>query len=103
MGVSMDAGTKERLTKHQPAQEGRFSEPVGAAPQGVDADGGYAVPADIVTKIISLCQARESLMDLVTVIQVKTYDKDTIPSTRGETPMILGSPSGCPTPPWWAS
>ena len=40
MGVSMDAGTKERLTKHQPAQEGRFSEPVGAAPQGVAADGG---------------------------------------------------------------
>ena len=45
MGVSMDAGTKERLTKHQPAQEGRFSEPVGAAPQGVAA--GAALSAAI--------------------------------------------------------
>lgn len=40
--------------------------------EGVDADGGYTVPQDIVTKIIQLREAKESLLDEVTVIPVKT-------------------------------
>lgn len=36
--------------------------------EGVDADGGYTVPADIVTKIIKLREAEESLLSEVTVI-----------------------------------
>lgn len=36
------------------------------------ADGGYTVPEDIVTKIIHLREARESLLDEVTVVPVKT-------------------------------
>lgn len=40
--------------------------------EGVDADGGYAVPEDIVTRIISLRESKESLLDEVRVIPVKT-------------------------------
>lgn len=40
--------------------------------EGVDADGGYAVPEDIVTKILRLREAEESLLDEVTIIPVKT-------------------------------
>lgn len=40
--------------------------------EGVDPDGGYTVPEDIVTKIISLREAKESLLDEVRVIPVKT-------------------------------
>ena len=40
--------------------------------EGVDADGGYTVPEDIVTKIIELREARESLLDEVQVIPVTT-------------------------------
>lgn len=40
--------------------------------EGVDADGGYTVPEDISTKIINLREAKESLLDEVTVIPVKT-------------------------------
>ena len=38
--------------------------------EGVDADGGYAVPQDIVTKIIALREAKESLLDEVQVVPV---------------------------------
>ena len=34
--------------------------------EGVDADGGYTVPEDIVTKIIELREARESLLEATT-------------------------------------
>ena len=40
--------------------------------EGVDADGGYTVPEDIVTKIISLRESKESLLGEVRVIPVKT-------------------------------
>lgn len=38
--------------------------------EGTDADGGYTVPADIVTKIISLRDARESLLSEVRITNV---------------------------------
>lgn len=40
--------------------------------EGVEADGGYAVPQDIVTRIINLREAKESLLDEVTVVPVTT-------------------------------
>lgn len=40
--------------------------------EGVDADGGYTVPADIVTRIIELRDAKESLLREVNVIPVTT-------------------------------
>ena len=40
--------------------------------EGVDPDGGYTVPEDIVTKIISLREGKESLLGEVRVIPVKT-------------------------------
>lgn len=52
--------------------------------EGVDADGGYTVPADIVTKIISLRQAKESLLDLVTVTPVKTRSGRRTIKKRGQ-------------------
>ena len=39
--------------------------------EGVDADGGYTVPEDIAAKIINLREAKESLLDEVTVVPVK--------------------------------
>ena len=38
--------------------------------EGVDADGGYTVPQDIVTRIISLREAKESLLGEVRVVPV---------------------------------
>ena len=40
--------------------------------EGVEADGGYAVPQDIVTQIISHRDSKESLLSEVRVIPVKT-------------------------------
>lgn len=40
--------------------------------EGVDADGGYTVPQDIVTRIVSLREAKESLLGEVRVIPVTT-------------------------------
>lgn len=40
--------------------------------EGVEADGGYAVPQDIVTRIISLRDSKESLLREVRVIPVTT-------------------------------
>ena len=40
--------------------------------EGVDADGGYTVPQDIVTRIIALRESKESLLHEVRVIPVKT-------------------------------
>lgn len=40
--------------------------------ESVDADGGYTVPDDIVTRIISLRESKESLLDLVRTETVKT-------------------------------
>lgn len=40
--------------------------------EGVDADGGYTVPQDIVTRIISLRESKESLLGEVRVIPVTT-------------------------------
>ncbi|MEG0505501.1 MAG: phage major capsid protein, partial [Raoultibacter sp.] len=40
--------------------------------EGTPASGGYTVPEDIVTKIYELRQAKRSLIDLVTVTNVKT-------------------------------
>lgn len=44
----------------------------GMMQEGVDTDGGYTVPEDIVTKIVHLREAEESLLDEVTVTPVKT-------------------------------
>ena len=57
----------------QAAREGfpRQKAAVDMMQEGVDADGGYTVPQDIVTKIIQLREAKESLLDEVTVIPVK--------------------------------
>lgn len=41
--------------------------------EGSDPDGGYTIPHDIVTKIIHLRQAKESLLDLVGYTTVKTF------------------------------
>lgn len=61
---------------HDFAQAARSGFPRNAAgdlmQEGADADGGYTVPPDIVTRIIKLREARESLMDLVTRIPVTT-------------------------------
>ncbi len=40
--------------------------------EGVDPDGGYTVPEDIVNRILRLRETRESLLGEVTVIPVKT-------------------------------
>lgn len=40
--------------------------------EGVDADGGYTVPPDIVTRIIKLRESKESLLDLVSTTKVST-------------------------------
>ncbi len=52
--------------------------------EGVDADGGYAVPSDIVTKIISLREAKESLLDEVRVVPVKTRSGRRTIKKRGQ-------------------
>lgn len=50
----------------------RVSKAEGMMHETTDADGGYTVPGDIVTKIIHLREAKESLLDEVTVTPVKT-------------------------------
>lgn len=52
--------------------------------EGVGADGGYTVPEDIVTDIISLRESRESLLDEVTVKQVTTKSGRRTIKKRGQ-------------------
>lgn len=52
--------------------------------EGVDADGGYTVPEDIVTKIINLREAKESLLGEVTVTPVKTKSGQRTFKKRGQ-------------------
>ena len=52
--------------------------------EGVDADGGYTVPEDIVTKIISLRDAKESLLGEVRVIPVKNKSGRRTIKKRGQ-------------------
>lgn len=52
--------------------------------EGVDADGGYTVPDDIVTRIISLRDAKESLLGEVRVIPVKTKSGRRTIKKRGQ-------------------
>ena len=52
--------------------------------EGVDADGGYTVPQDIVTKIISLRESKQSLLDEVTVTPVKTRSGRRTIKKRGQ-------------------
>ena len=52
--------------------------------EGVDADGGYTVPEDIVTKIISLRESKESLLGEVRVIPVKTKSGRRTIKKRGQ-------------------
>lgn len=46
--------------------------PTGHMREGSDPDGGYTVPEDIVTRIIALREAKESLLDEVRVVNVTT-------------------------------
>jgi len=52
--------------------------------EGVDQDGGYTVPEDIVTRIIALREAKESLLDEVRVIPVKTRSGRRTIKKRGQ-------------------
>lgn len=52
--------------------------------ESVDADGGYTVPQDIVTRIISLREARESLLGEVRVIPVTTKSGSRTIKKRGQ-------------------
>lgn len=52
--------------------------------EGVDADGGYTVPEDIVNRIISLRESKESLLDEVRVIPVKTRSGRRTIKKRGQ-------------------
>lgn len=52
--------------------------------EGVDADGGYTVPEDIVTRIIKLREAKESLLGEVTTIPVKTLSGQRTFQKRGQ-------------------
>lgn len=52
--------------------------------EGVDADGGYTVPQDIVTRIIQLREAKESLLDEVRVIPVTTRSGRRTIKKRGQ-------------------
>ncbi len=52
--------------------------------EGVDADGGYAVPQDIVTRIINLREAKESLLDEVQVVPVTTKSGKRTIKKRGQ-------------------
>lgn len=52
--------------------------------EGVDADGGYTVPQDIVTKIISLRESKESLLDEVSVTKVTTKSGRRTIKKRGQ-------------------
>lgn len=52
--------------------------------EGVDADGGYTVPQDIVTQILKFREAKESLLDEVTVTPVKTKSGRRTYQKRGQ-------------------
>lgn len=52
--------------------------------EGVDADGGYTVPSDIVTRIINLREAKESLLGEVRVIPVTTKSGRRTIKKRGQ-------------------
>ncbi len=52
--------------------------------EGVDADGGYTVPQDIVTRIIELRESKESLLDEVRVIPVTTKSGKRTIKKRGQ-------------------
>lgn len=52
--------------------------------EGSDPDGGYTVPEDIVTRIIELREASESLLDLVRVIPVTTKSGRRTMKKRGQ-------------------
>lgn len=52
--------------------------------EGVDADGGYTVPSDIATRIISLRDSKESLLSEVTVIPVTTKSGRRTIKKRGQ-------------------
>lgn len=52
--------------------------------EGVDADGGYTVPQDIVTRIINLREAKESLLDEARVIPVTTKSGKRTIKKRGQ-------------------
>ena len=52
--------------------------------EGENADGGYTVPSDIVTKIISLREAKESLLDEVQIIPVTTKSGRRTIKKRGQ-------------------
>lgn len=52
--------------------------------EGVDADGGYTVPSDIVTRIISLRDSKESLLGEVRVVNVTTKSGRRTLKKRGQ-------------------
>ena len=52
--------------------------------EGVDADGGYTVPSDIVTRIIQLRESKESLLGEVRVIPVTTRSGRRTIKKRGQ-------------------
>lgn len=58
--------------------------PTGHMREGSDPDGGYTVPEDIVTRIISLREAKESLLGEVRVVNVTTKSGRRTIKKRGQ-------------------
>lgn len=52
--------------------------------EDVDPDGGYTVPQDIVAKIIGLRESKESLLDEVRIVPVKTKTGRRVIKKRGQ-------------------
>lgn len=52
--------------------------------EGVDADGGYTVPQDIVSRVLRQRESKESLLGEVTVIPVKTKSGQRTIKKRGQ-------------------
>lgn len=52
--------------------------------EGVDADGGYTVPKDIVSRVLQQRESKESLLGEVTVIPVKTKSGQRTIKKRGQ-------------------
>ena len=52
--------------------------------EDIDPDGGYTVPQDIVTKIIELRESKESLLDEVSIVPVKTKTGKRVIKKRGQ-------------------
>lgn len=73
-GAGEDGYAKAVKSFAQAAKAGfRVDKAAGDMMQGqVDADGGYTIPSDIVTRIIELRDAKESLLGEVTVTPVST-------------------------------